>query len=90
MISAFVFLAYLIALFAIITDLFRDRDLTGGWQAVGLVALVFAPFITPLIYLIARGQGMAERSHKNLQENSAVGENYIRSVANTSATVPGQ
>ncbi|WP_308191293.1 hypothetical protein [Cellulomonas sp. ACRRI] len=31
---AFVFIAYLFALFAIITDLFRDRDLSGWWKAV--------------------------------------------------------
>lgn len=84
MISAFVFLAYLIALFAIITDLFRDRELKGWAKAIWLVALVFVPFITSLIYLIARGQGMAERGVKEATESSAAAENYIRSVAQAS------
>ena len=83
-ITAFIFIAYLIALFSIITDLFRDRELKGWAKAIWLVALVFVPFLTSLIYLIARGQGMAERGYRTAQESTDAAEKYIRSVAQNS------
>ena len=58
---AFVFIAYLFALFAIIGDLFRDHKLNGWFKAIWIIFLIFVPFLTALIYLIARGKGMAER-----------------------------
>lgn len=83
-ITAFVFIAYLMVLFSIIMDLFRDHELNGWWKALWLLALVFIPFITSLVYLIARGKGMAERNHKDAVRSSAAAEDYIRTVANTS------
>lgn len=79
--GVFVFLVYLMALFTIITDLFRDRKMSGWVKAIWLVFLMFVPFLTALIYLITRGSGMAERSaavHRNAQEATNA---YIRSVA---------
>ena len=58
---AFVFIAYLMALFAIIGDLFRDHKLSGWWKAVWIIFLIIVPFLSVLIYVIARGRGMAER-----------------------------
>ena len=46
--------------------------------------LLFVPFITSLVYLIARGQGMAERSHKVAVSNANAVEEYIRTVAQAS------
>lgn len=59
---SFAFVAYLFALFAVIADLFRDRELNGWWKAVWIIFLVFVPFLTVLVYLIGRGKSMAERS----------------------------
>jgi hypothetical protein len=58
---AFVFACYLIVLFQIIVDLFRDEDMSGWWKAVWIVFLIIVPFLSALIYVIARGRGMAER-----------------------------
>ncbi|HET6302134.1 SHOCT domain-containing protein [Microbacterium sp.] len=81
---AFVFIAYLMALFAIIGDLFRDHKLNGWWKAVWIIFLVFVPFLTALVYLIARGQGMAERSQKEAQAAQAAADSYIKQVAGSS------
>lgn len=82
-ILAFAFVAYLIALFSIITDLFRDDNLKGWHKAIWLICLVFFPFVTALVYLIARGDGMAKRSAKQAKAQEDAAENYIREVAGT-------
>lgn len=81
----FAFVAYLMALFSIIGDIFRDHKLGGFAKAVWLLFLIFAPFITALVYLIARGGGMAERQLAAVKNNQAAAENYIKEVAGHSA-----
>ncbi|WP_426623449.1 SHOCT domain-containing protein [Leifsonia sp. McL0607] len=81
---SFAFIAYLFALFAIIGDLFRDRKLNGWWKAVWIIFLIFVPFLTALVYLIARGPGMAERSQKEARQVQQSTDAYIRQVATSS------
>jgi uncharacterized membrane protein len=81
---SFAFIAYLFALFAIIGDLFRDHKLNGWWKAVWILFLIFVPFLTALIYLIARGPGMAERSQKEARQVQQATDTYIRQVASVS------
>jgi ABC-type multidrug transport system fused ATPase/permease subunit len=83
---AFVFIAYLMALFAIIGDLFRDRELNGWWKALWIIFLIFVPFLTALVYLIARGRGMAERQNKEVKQAQTAADDYIRNVAGSSAS----
>jgi len=83
---AFVFIAYLMALFAIIGDLFRDHTLNGWWKAVWVIFLIFVPFLTALVYLIARGRGMAERSQKEAKQYQAATDAYIRQTVATGAS----
>jgi hypothetical protein len=58
---AFVFACYLVVLFQVVVDLFRDQDLSGWWKAIWIIFLIIVPFLSLLIYVIARGRGMAER-----------------------------
>ena len=81
----FAFVAYLFALFAILGDLFRDRKLNGWWKAVWIIFLIFVPFLTALIYVIARGKGMAERSAKDAAQTQQEADRYIRSVAGSTS-----
>ena len=82
---AFVFFAYLMVLFQILGDLFRDRALSGWWKAVWIIFLIVAPFLTALIYVIARGQGMAERQLEAVAKAKSDTDAYIRTVAGKSA-----
>ncbi|MGB4779908.1 SHOCT domain-containing protein [Microbacterium sp.] len=82
--TIFIFVAYLMALFAIIGDIFRDRNLAGGWKAVWIFFLIFFPIITALVYLIARGGGMGERQVAAAKEYKAAQDDYIKQVAGTS------
>lgn len=58
----FYFTAYIFMVFLIIMDLFRDHALNGWAKAAWIIALIFFPFLTALVYVIARGRGMAERT----------------------------
>ncbi len=77
----YIFVAYLMLLFHIIGDIFRDRDLGGFAKALWMIVLIVVPFLSALIYLIARGRGMAERQASRMQEAQAETEQYIKSVA---------
>lgn len=78
---AFLFIAYLILLFQIISDLLRDKALNGGIKALWIVCLFVAPFISALIYVIMRGKGMALRNEMRFRESIDETERYIREVA---------
>jgi hypothetical protein len=82
--STFFLFAYLIVLFQIIVDLFRDRNLGGFAKALWIIALVFVPMLTALAYIIVRGGGMGRRQVAAQREAEAEAESYIRNVAGTS------
>jgi hypothetical protein len=85
-ISFFLLMAYLVVLFQILTDLFRDKDTSGWLKAVWVFFLIILPLITSLVYLIARGQGMAERNIAAVRSAQASQEDYIRSVSGAAAS----
>jgi len=80
-IVSYAFIAYLMMLFSMLGDLFRDRELNGGMKAVWLLFFLFVPFLSALIYLIVRGKGMAERSVQRMQAAKADQDAYIQEVA---------
>ena len=62
-ISFFLLMAYLMVLFQIVIDLFRDHTVGGGMKAVWVVGLIFLPILTAVIYLIARGRRDGRARH---------------------------
>jgi hypothetical protein len=75
------FIAYLMMLFSVVIDLFRDHELGGLPKAIWAVALIIFPLVTMLVYLIARGDGMAKRSIAQQQAAQESFDTYIRDVA---------
>ncbi len=82
--TAFMFVAYLLILFQIIGDLFRDSELSGVSRAVWIIGLIIVPFLTALVYVIARGAGMSERQRAAQQRMKSEADDYIRQVAGRS------
>ena len=76
-----VFVAYLMVMFSIIGDIFRDRELSGIAKAVWMIALIFLPVLTAVVYLISRGGSMAERSMRAAAVQRQQQDAYIRDVA---------
>jgi hypothetical protein len=78
---SYVFVAYLMAMFSIIGDALRDPALGGFAKAMWVVALCLLPFVTAIVYLIARGGGMAQRSMERALAQQSAQDAYIREVA---------
>lgn len=80
----FLFVAWLWLLFAIVGDLFRDHAVSGWAKAAWVFVLIFLPFLGALVYLIARGDGMRERTIKEQQDIKTQFDAYVREQAHSS------
>ncbi|MBN8883587.1 MAG: SHOCT domain-containing protein [Salana multivorans] len=79
----FLLLAWFYILWIIISDLFSDRAVSGWAKALWIVFVIFFPFLGSLVYLIARGGGMAERRAAQVQAAQNQFNDYIRQQAGT-------
>jgi Phospholipase_D-nuclease N-terminal/Short C-terminal domain len=81
MIIFFCWVVWIWMMIAILTDVFRRRDI-GGWaKAAWTVFLIVLPFVGALVYLIAQHDGIAERNVKQAQVRQAEFDDYVRTVA---------
>ena len=85
LIWSFLFVMYLMVLFHIFGDLFRDPELGGGAKALWTIGLILLPFLIMVIYLIVRGRGMAERQVGEIRQARTETDQYIKSVASSSS-----
>jgi hypothetical protein len=80
----FFFVIWIWILITILTDVFRDHEISGWAKAAWVLFLVFIPFLTALVYLIARGNGMRDRTIKAQAEAKQHMDSYIREQAHVS------
>jgi hypothetical protein len=80
----FLFVVWIWILFTIITDLFRNHDMSGWLKAVWIIFLVFIPYIAALIYLIVYGSAMRERTLRAQAEAKHEADSYIHAAAHVS------
>ena len=81
----FLFVAWFWILISVISDLFRDHEMSGWGKGLWVFFLIVIPFFGVLVYLIARGQGMRERTLKDQAEARKHFESYVRETAGTSS-----
>ena len=82
---AYIFFAYLMVLFSVIGDIFRNKESSGFTKALWVLLLIILPIITVLVYLIVNGSKMGERSAQQAQAMQAQQESYIKNVAGTNS-----
>lgn len=81
MLMIFLWIMWLILLFRIITDIFRDDGLS-GWAKTGwLVFCILLPFLGVFVYVIARGRNMGRRETRRAREQQEEFNAYIRKTA---------
>jgi Short C-terminal domain/Phospholipase_D-nuclease N-terminal len=76
----FFLFVWILILFNILGDLFRDHETSGGVKALWCIFIVFLPFLAVFIYLIARGSGMAQRSAQRAQAAQSQFDDYVRTT----------
>ncbi len=81
--AIFFFVIWIWIVITILMDIFRDHELSGWWKAVWGIFLIFIPFLTALVYLIARGSGMRERAIKEQADAKKHFDEYVRETAQT-------
>ncbi|WP_374546451.1 PLDc N-terminal domain-containing protein [Rhodoblastus sp.] len=66
--TIFLFIMWIWILINVISDLFRRHDVSGWIKAIWIIALIFAPLLGVLAYLIFQGRGMAERRLQDVKQ----------------------
>jgi hypothetical protein len=72
-------------LIMVFTDIFRSHDLGGLGKALWTIFVIVLPLLGILIYLIARGNKMAEHAVEVAQAQDAAAQAYIRDVVSTTS-----
>ena len=80
----FFFVVWIWILITILSDLFRDHEISGWSKAAWVLFLVLIPFLAALVYLIARGSGMRDRAIKAQADAKQQMDTYIREQAHVS------
>lgn len=81
MIWFFLFFVWIMLLFNVFADLFRDHEESGFAKVLWIIFLIFAPYLGVFVYLIVRGPGMAKRQAKSMQEQEAAFRQYVQETA---------
>ncbi len=77
-----IWISFIVVVFRIIVDVFRDTSLSGGVKALWVAFVVIFPIIGALSYLISRGQGMAQRDMKDAAAIREAQVEYTRGLMN--------
>ncbi len=82
----FFFVIWIWILITILTDLFRDHEISGWGKAAWCLFLVVIPFLASLIYLIARGAGMRDRTIKAQADAKKHFDEYVQQQAHAGSS----
>ena len=77
----YVFVAYLMMLWAIVKDLFRDEQASGFTKALWVIALIVLPILAACVYVISKSGEMTQREMRTRAEAMRQQEAYIKEVA---------
>jgi len=80
----FIFFAWIMCLFYVFADIFRSHDMGAVAKTIWSLFVIIVPFLGVLVYLIARGGGMTQRSIEQQQKLQEQQAQYVRSVVATS------
>lgn len=77
----FLFVAWIFLLVMLISDVFRSDDLGGWGKALWTLFIIILPVLGSIVYLIARGQGLAERRAQEYRQQQEAFRSYVQETA---------
>lgn len=80
----FLFVAWIWVIIGVISDVFRSKDMDGLAKALWMLAIIVIPWLGVLLYIIVRGEGMAERNAQAMADAEAASRAYIKEAVGTS------
>ena len=86
----FFLVIWIMVLFSVIGDLFRDKNTSGFKKFLWVLFLIFLPFITLFVYVIVRGRGMAERTAEAQVQAKQDFDAYVKQAAGGAGTPADQ
>ena len=84
MLYFFLFFIWIWLLVMVFFDIFRSHDMGGGVKALWCIFIIILPFLGVFVYLLARGGSMHERQAKQMADQQAAFDQYVRQTAGTS------
>lgn len=81
MLAFFFMVIYFMMLFNVIGDLFRDKEAGGFAKTMWIIFLLVAPFLSLIIYMLVRGDGMAKRAMAQQAEMQQQMDAYVKQTA---------
>jgi hypothetical protein len=80
----FLMVAWIWTVIAVISDVFRSKDLNGVAKALSVLLIIVIPWLGVLGYILIRGGGMEERRFQALADAKEAQRTYIQDVAGIS------
>src|SRR5436190_3512140 len=75
------FFAWIMCLFYVFGDIFRSHDMGGFAKFLWIFFIILLPFLGVLIYLLARGDKMAEHRMQDMKAQDDAFKAYVQQAA---------
>jgi len=86
MLIFFLWFAWLILLFRIFADIFRQKEMGGFAKAMWVIFVIFLPFLGVLMYIIFHGGSMAQRDYQSAVNQQKAFDTYVKETAGTASS----
>jgi ABC-type multidrug transport system fused ATPase/permease subunit len=85
MLEFFLFFIWIFLIITIFMDIFRSHDMKGFTKFIWVLFIIILPLLGALVYLIARGGSMHERSAQQAKQQEQAFQSYVRQAAGGSS-----
>ncbi len=90
MLEFFAWVAWFWLVIYVLTDVFRNPDLSGGSKALWVLLVFFIPLFGALVYLIVHGDDMHERSGRRVSRQYGDRRDYTPGASGPAASTADQ
>jgi hypothetical protein len=76
-VAVFLFIAWCMAVFGLLSDVFRSDDMSGAAKVGWVVLLLLFPILGVVIYLIVRGDRLGQHARDTVSRQDAAYMSYV-------------